>query len=238
LACDLQTCSDEELARQSQAGSLAAFEGLVYRYEGRVYGFVTTLCGNCADARDVTQDTFVRAFQAMAQFDCRRDFAPWLFTIARRKCIDHQRAAPPATHEPMPELPDHNDPAELLARQQERQSLWQLARRRLPAVQFQALWLRYVEELSVPAIAQVLRKTQTHIKVLLFRGRVTLGRALKAAEMSGRMAERTLTPLARAQEPRRVPLGAQRPGRIGRSVGTFCRAAVGSQPEGARKGRV
>ena len=94
MASDFQSFTDEELARQTQAGSLVAFEELVYRYEGRIYGFVANCCRNGTDAREVTQDTFVRAFQAIGQFDLQRGFAPWLFTIARRKCIDHHRAAP------------------------------------------------------------------------------------------------------------------------------------------------
>jgi len=181
---DLQKCSDEDLARQSQAGSLVAFEELVYRYEARVFGFIVNCCRNGVDAREVTQETFVRAFQAIGQFNCRRSFGPWLFTIARRKCIDHHRAAPSTTDEAMPDLPDDNNPAELLARQEERQNLWELARRRLPEIQFQALWLRYAEELSVAGIAQVLRKTQTYVKVLLFRARQALARELRAEQAS------------------------------------------------------
>jgi len=185
VASDFQNISDEELARQTQAGSLAAFEELVYRYEGRVYGFVANCCRPGPDARDVTQDTFVRAFQAIAQFDPRRDFAAWLFTIARRKCIDHHRAAPPvAAEESVPDLPDENDPSELLARQEERQSLWELARRRLPEAQFHALWLRYAEDMSLAGIARVLGKTRVHVKVLLFRARQALGRELKAVRMA------------------------------------------------------
>jgi RNA polymerase sigma-70 factor, ECF subfamily len=184
VVSDLQQCSDEELARQSQAGSLVAFEELVYRYEARVYGFIANCCRNEVDVREVTQESFVRAFQAIGQFDCRRGFGPWLFAIARRKCIDHHRAAPSATDEVIPDLPDDNDPAELLARQEERQNLWELARRRLPETQFQALWLRYAEEMSVAGIAQVLHKTQTHVKVLLFRARQALACELKAGRLS------------------------------------------------------
>jgi RNA polymerase sigma-70 factor, ECF subfamily len=180
MAAEFEKVSDEELAQQSQAGSLLAFEELVSRYESRIYRFVATSCRNDSDARDVTQETFVRAFQAITQFDLRRRFAAWLFTIARRKCIDRYRAAPPAAQESVPEMPDHDDPAELLARREEQRNLWQLARRLLPEAQFQATWLRYAEDMNVAEIAQVLRKTQTHVKVLLFRARQTLGRELKA----------------------------------------------------------
>lgn len=172
----MKTCSDEELAARSQAGSLAAFEELVYRYEHRIYGFVAQSCRNGADAREITQDTFVKAFQAIDQFDERHAFAAWLFTIARRKCIDHYRAAPPLADGPAPDVADLADPRELLAAREERHNLWQFARRHLPETQFHALWLRYVEDLSISEIAPVLRKTQTHVKVLLFRARRTLGR--------------------------------------------------------------
>jgi RNA polymerase sigma-70 factor (ECF subfamily) len=178
---DLELLPEVELVRQSQAGSLAAFEQLVYRYEHRIYGFVFQSCHNHADARELTQETFVRAFQALAQFDPRHAFASWLFTIARRKCIDHYRAAPPPTEETASEPEDHDDPAELLARREDREELWHTARRRLTSTQFQALWLRYVEDLDVARIAQVLRKTCTHVKVLLFRARQSLADELQTS---------------------------------------------------------
>lgn len=181
MAPELSTHSDAELARQTQAGSLAAFEQLVYRYEHRVHAFVAQFCRNATDAREVTQETFVKASQSMAQFDARREFAPWLFTIARRKWIDRQRAAPPPADAPLPESVDELHPGELLAQQEDRQQLWHLARQCLTENQFQALWLRYAEDMDVPQIAQVLGKTRVHVKVLLFRARQTLGNQLNPA---------------------------------------------------------
>lgn len=175
---ELSTHSDAELARQTQAGSLTAFEHLVYRYEHRVYAFVAQFCRNATDAREVTQETFVKASQSMAQFDTRREFAPWLFTIARRKWIDRQRAAPTPAGAPLPEAVDENHPGELLAKKEDRQQLWHLARECLTENQFQALWLRYAEDMDMPQIAQVLGKTRVHIKVLLFRARQILGQQL------------------------------------------------------------
>ena len=114
MPSDLQSLSDEQLARQSQDGSLVAFEELVYRYETRIHSFLAQSCPSPTVAQELAQDTFVRAFQALAQFDSRKTFAPWLFTIARHKCIDYYRRSPPANNEPIPELPDNDDPAELL----------------------------------------------------------------------------------------------------------------------------
>ena len=183
MPADFDKLSDEELARETQAGSLAAFEELVYRYEHRIYAFVFQYCHNDADARDVTQDAFVRAFQAIGRYVPRGTFGSWLFTIARRKCIDHYRTTlRAAVDEPVPDMPDHDDPSVMLSREEERQHLWALARRCLREPQYQALWLRYAEGMSVAGVARVLRKTQTHVKVLLFRAREALRRELKAAQ--------------------------------------------------------
>lgn len=175
---EVPSVSDEELARQTQAGSLAAFEELVFRYEGRVRAFAAQFCGNATDAREITQETFVKVFQSMEQFDARRVFAAWLFTIARRQCIDRHRAAPPLADAPLPDLPDEADPSELIARREDGQNLWRFARERLGENQFQALWLHYVEDMDTAQIAQVLGKTRVHIKVLPFRARLILGRKL------------------------------------------------------------
>ncbi|HLX69811.1 MAG TPA: sigma-70 family RNA polymerase sigma factor [Verrucomicrobiae bacterium] len=176
-----QPISDEELARQTRAGSLESFEELVARYQGRIYRFVRNFCRAETDTREITQDTFVRAYQAIAQFDPRQSFAGWLFAIARHKCIDHYRAAKPVSNAALPEQHDDNDPAAQLARREDSENLWRVARRHLSEVQFQALWLKYVDELEVADIARALGKTRTHVKVLLFRSRQILAAKLRGS---------------------------------------------------------
>jgi RNA polymerase sigma-70 factor (ECF subfamily) len=185
--------SDEVLARQTQAGSMEAFEELVLRYERRIYAFVCQSCRNGMDAGEVTQETFVKAYQAISQFDPNRTFAPWLFTIARRKTVDHFRAVPPASNEPALELSDSHDPSELLAAQDERHQLWSMARRILPRAQFDALWLHYVEDMNLAEVAKVLRRPQTYIKVLLFRGRKALAERLKPVRATIDSAPQTIS---------------------------------------------
>ncbi|PWU08077.1 MAG: hypothetical protein C5B50_30390 [Verrucomicrobia bacterium] len=172
------SCSDEQLALESQRGSLVAFEALVLRYERRIYRFVAQWCRDGMDASEITQETFVRAYQNIGQFKSRYRFSAWLFTIARHKSIDHHRAAPIAFERQIPEFADTADPAQLLEDQEQRVEIWNLARRSLPELQFQALWLRYVEDMQVKEVAKVLRKTQMHVKVLLFRARRTMAAGL------------------------------------------------------------
>ncbi len=172
---------DEELARQCQAGSLSDFDELIRRYHRRIYAFVAQSCSNAADAAEITQETFIKAFQAIGTFNPRCSFAAWLFTIARRKCIDHYRAARAVNGAEMPDLPDWRTPAALAEQREARSGLWTEARRILPEAQFQALWLKYAEEMSIEQTAAVLRKTRTHVKVLLFRARRALAREMPLA---------------------------------------------------------
>jgi RNA polymerase sigma-70 factor (ECF subfamily) len=171
-----QTVRDEQMVRRAQAGHAACFEELVRRYETRVYGFLFHCARNDADARDLAQATFVAAWRALPRFNPRRAFAPWLFTIARRTFIDHwrRRAATRETGPAETETADTRDPSVIVAEQEFHQNLWRWARRVLPPNQFQALWLKYRQELSVSDIARVMRKTPTHVKVLLYRARQTL----------------------------------------------------------------
>lgn len=178
---EMETATDEELARETRAGSHAAFEQLVFRYEGRIHQFVAKSCRSVADAMEITQDTFVRAFHGIERFDVTRNFAAWLFTIARRRCIDHFRSQPPLADAELPELADGEDPASVMSRKEEGQGVWALARRELNATQFEVLWLKYAEDMSVEQIAQVTRRTKTHVKVLLFRARTCLGEKLEQA---------------------------------------------------------
>ncbi len=178
---ELASIPDEALARQAQAGDASCFEELVHRHEARMFHFLLRCAQHEADARDLTQETFVSAYLKIGQFDPARSFLTWLFTIARHKWIDRCRVTRPPTPEPPPEQADLDDPATLLIRGEEGRNLWAVARRVLPELQFQALWLKYAEDLSVRDVARVLRRTQTHVKVLLFRARIALGRELDAA---------------------------------------------------------
>jgi RNA polymerase sigma-70 factor (ECF subfamily) len=172
---------DEVLARETGRGDLDAFDELVRRYEHRIYGFVLQFVSNPTDAREVTQDAFLGGFVAINQYRPGSPFASWLFAIARNKAIDHLRSHKEATREEVPENPDYDDPAVLTVRREDKAEIWERARKVLPELHFQAVWLRYVEDMDVAGIAAVLGKTKTHVKVLLFRARRLLAASLRAA---------------------------------------------------------
>lgn len=69
------------LVKQSQAGDLAAFEGLVTIYQHRVYSLACQLTKNSDDAQDLAQEAFIRAFRSMGSFRLESDFGTWLHRI-------------------------------------------------------------------------------------------------------------------------------------------------------------
>ncbi len=218
VPADLTELKDEELARQARAGSLASFEELVCRYESRLFGFLFRCCRNPDDARELTQTAFIAAHRALDQYRPDRPFGAWLYTIARRKLIDHLRAARPTVPlEEAGEDPDAADPSALMIERERRRDLWARIQDLLAPGQFQALWLHYQEDLSVREIARVLGRSETSVKVLMFRGRQALLKAsasLHDHELTqspgrcpGPLPSRTVADWPRARSAQTIPAG-------------------------------
>ena len=171
----------EALIRAAQTGSMTAFEEIVTHFEAKVLTYLHHFTRNAHDAEDLTQETFVKVFRGLAQFEAGRSFAAWLFTIARRTAISHFRANRTVAFESPENLVNHADaadPAELLASKDDGSALWRLADRLKPR-QREALWLHYGEDLSIIECARVMGLTTIHVKVLLHRGRHGLARLLR-----------------------------------------------------------
>lgn len=76
----------------AQAGDMHAFEWLVRRHEDRVHGFCCRWLRCPQDAREVCQDVFVRAWQALPEFEGRSQLSTWLFQIALNLCRDRAKS--------------------------------------------------------------------------------------------------------------------------------------------------
>ena len=180
-ATDPAALADEELARHTRTGSSACFAELVSRHEGRLMRFLVQRLQRVHDAEDLLQETFVRAYQHIASYDPRWQFTTWLFTIASRLVCSHFRKKTPAlrSDEVLAQAPSpQEDPSADMSRRETKARLWMVAAEVLSDNQYTALWFRYAEEMSIKDISQVMDKTQTHVKVLLFRGRTALGKKL------------------------------------------------------------
>lgn len=83
--------ADRELLEAVLAGDQTAYRGLVEKYQGRVYSMVYGMVRNREDARDITQDAFVKAYRNLAGFRLESSFYTWLYRIAMNLAIDHTR---------------------------------------------------------------------------------------------------------------------------------------------------
>ena len=171
----------ERLVEQVKAGSREAFESLLGHYEKRVFNFLWQLVRNAHDAEDLTQETFLKAYQSIQRFNSNQGFSTWLFTIAKRTAYNHFRAARHFEELPPDGEVDRDDPSTLLQQKDERTSLWSLAEALQPE-QREALWLRYAEGFSIAETAAILRTNQIRVRVLLHRARKNLATRLRAQE--------------------------------------------------------
>jgi len=168
--------SAEELALRSQQGCKASFAELVERYGPRLLAYMQQKTGNVEDAEDLVQDTFVKAYRNIHRYQSTFRFSTWLFTIATRLTNSHYRSqrSPPIAFEAQL---DDREPDAAAVEHESRQGLWALART-LSDNQYQALWLKYVEDMSIKEIAKVMSRTQVSVKVLLYRARMNLAQQL------------------------------------------------------------
>ena len=176
--------SPEQLAVRAQGGSTACFAELVTRFEGRLFNFLLRRTGRRADAEDLTQEAFARAFERLAAYDPRWRFSTWLFTIATRMAVSEHRRVRAARGVRLGDFDaaaeegaDRDGPSESAAAGA---ALWVVAREALGEEHHLALWLRYAEDMGIAEVALVLGKTKVATRVCLFRARQALAAAYVA----------------------------------------------------------
>jgi len=170
---------DAILVDAARDGDLGAFEAIVRRHQAAIYQVAQRLLGSPADAQDVTQDTFVRAWRGLAGF--RRDSAvsTWLYRIVTRRCLDVL-----ATRRPTEELEEHiamiaGEPIDSIERKERLRAVTR-AIATLPAEQRVALTLREFEGLSYQEVADILDLSVPAVKGRIHRARVAVMRQTAA----------------------------------------------------------
>jgi RNA polymerase sigma-70 factor (ECF subfamily) len=83
--------SDDELVLKAQQGDIQAFDLLVERYHSRIYSLTYNMTSNREDAEDLTQDVFVKAFEALPRFKGKSSFYTWLYRIGVNKTINYRK---------------------------------------------------------------------------------------------------------------------------------------------------
>ncbi len=173
---------ENTLVVRGRAGDREAFAEIYARHERVVFRYAYRMLGHREDAHDVRQETFLKAFGAIARFRGECCLQTWLLKICANLCRNHLRARlarPGSAFDPESEAEllrddrDNTDPYLVAARSQETEMV-RMALRSLPPAQRELILLREYEELPCEEIAQILGCSVVTVRVKLFRARSRL----------------------------------------------------------------
>jgi RNA polymerase sigma-70 factor (ECF subfamily) len=194
------TLTDDELVARSIGGDAESFNQLILRWERPIYALAYRVIGREEDARDVCQETFLRAFRALPGFRGQAKFSSWLYRIALNLCRDwirRQRRAP------VMQMPEGIDPGELAAERGPVESIETLVSRReltavveeamalLPEEQRTAIILKEYHGMTFQEIAEMQGCPLSTVKTRLYQGLTVLRRHLqKHGQMTPQLVKR------------------------------------------------
>lgn len=184
---------EKRLIKKIKKGDHQAFAEMVDKYKNSVYVICLRMVGNRQEAEDLSQETFLRAYRYIGQFDMERKFSTWLFRIATNLSIDYLRrrklgvsldAEIPGTEglslEAM--LPDEDVPLpdeQTVRNEQERMVQQEIEH--LPEKYRTAVVLKYIEDLSLKEISDIMEIPVATVKTRIHRGREILRKYLIAS---------------------------------------------------------
>ena len=206
------TWTDEELVARSIRGDADSFNELMLRWERPIYALAYRTIGREDDARDVCQETFLRAFRALPGFRGQAKFSSWLYRIALNLCRDWVRRE---RRTPVVQAPEDVDLVALAAAAEPSESIEDLVARkdlsravelamtRLPEEQRTAIVLKEYHGLTFQEIADLVGCPLSTVKTRLYQGLSVLRREL-AADAPASSETTDLSALARRRKSRAV----------------------------------
>ena len=182
------TRTDEELVALSMSGDSESFNQLILRWERPIYALAYRTLGREEEARDVVQETFLRAFRGLKNFRGQAKFSSWIYRIALNLCRDWMRRERRA---PIAPTPEGVDLVELAAEQEPAESIEDLVARhdmsrvvaramaRLPDEQRMAIILKEYHGMTFQEIADLQGCPLSTVKTRLYQGLSVLRRQLE-----------------------------------------------------------
>lgn len=179
---------DEQIVALCQRGESKYFEILVRRYMEKAFHIALNFTRNTEEAKDLSQDAFLRAFTRINQFNGRSTFYTWFYRLVVNICLDHTRRKNKvgwepleATSEGVPERAELTDASSLpedvtMAREAKRRADRTLET--MPNKQRTAFLLRNHQGLSIADIAKVMKTTEATVRVYLHRAVSALRQSL------------------------------------------------------------
>lgn len=185
---------DQQLIARFKAGSMEAMEEIVRRYERPLFNFGLKICGQCQDAEDVIQETFLNAFRYLNGFRGETKLKNWLFKIASRTCLRKRRKRKGEPEEEVPledfeldagansgyEIPSwSDDPSGQLLRA-ELKRIIDLSIQSLPQKYRLVFNLRDLQGFNTQETAEILEISPEAVKTRLHRARLFLRKKISA----------------------------------------------------------
>lgn len=183
--------SDEALCARVAARDEAAFDQLVERYQSRAYRLAWSLLRDAEDARDVSQEAFLRVYQSAARFRGEARFSTWFYRILVNLALDHRRRRRWWQRVVAHDRDDEDvalverqparepDPGDRVSEEQTMTRVWDAVHRLSPQ-QRTAVVLSVQEQLSTAEIAAVLECSEPTVRVHLHRAVQALRKTLKS----------------------------------------------------------
>lgn len=171
------------LIEQAKDGDLEAFETLIINYEKLVYNVIYRLIGNPEDTYDLSQETFIKVYTKINQFDGSSKFSTWLYRIATNTCLDELRRRKRKETFSIdqgiegesgyiyPEQEDKSENIENKIVEKEKALIIQKALGQVNEKNREALVLRDIQQLSYEEIADILKLSLGTVKSRISRGR-------------------------------------------------------------------
>lgn len=177
---------DLELVARARKGDVAAFSALVERYQARVYNLAFRLVSNSDDAAEVTQESFLAAWESLKRFRAESSFYTWLYRLVVNKALTYRRSRDMRKEFPVGDreatvlgtAPDGGAGPARAVEAKERAQVVQAAIAALPEDFRAVVVLKDIEGMEYEEIAEVLDVALGTVKSRLHRGRLLLREAL------------------------------------------------------------
>jgi len=187
-----ETLSDAEIMLKAKAGDQAAFDYLVQKYRRPMVSFMYRMARNSAAAEDLAQEVFLRVYRSRESYEASAKFTTWLYRIATNLAVNHARDTrherpevqvsidePDEESGTTLEVPDRSLNAEQSMVVRERMMAIRSRVEALPEQQKLAVIMHKYQQMDYKQIADVLKKSESATKSLLFRAYETLREQLK-----------------------------------------------------------
>ncbi len=178
-----QPDDEQELLQKASRAEPAALGMLYDQYVERIYAYIYHRVGQADLAEDLTGQVFMRMLEAVRSGKgWRTSFSGWLYRIAHNLVIDHYRRKHRATlvdiDDAEPLQAQAGDPVRSVENQYERERL-RTALAKLTEEQSQVISLRFLEDLSIAEVAEIMEKTEGAVKALQYRAVLALRRVMQ-----------------------------------------------------------